>query len=277
MFDLVSELRRQHDEIINPLKISKGLPLDVRYLVSTLDNLATELPLMYRYYGLIFFVADTGKFYYFGKDLTKPLSFSQEIINTIVTNVESVDKLMEIKDHILDGQIVFVKALNANFQKKNTDFIYHSGALTGTRNEILELPDSMKSVGVKFLNTDDNQNYTIELDNSGSKVIVEDKFSRVALPQNGINNKIYKTDGNYFVFFEGNYISLGTSQQQVIVDLIRAGHDSFPNVTNSRDIALEFYIDNQPIHIEAEITQDEIYTMSWKELRNVKVIFKYTK
>ncbi len=79
--------------------VNLNIPIDPRFIISSLDNIDTEIPLNLRYNGLIFFVVDAtvndgtvetleGLLYTFEKDLTKPIPLYDTIIRFIIHQIE---------------------------------------------------------------------------------------------------------------------------------------------------------------------------------------------
>jgi hypothetical protein len=111
--------------------LRRNVPLDCRFIVSSLTNLNNEIPLNLRYNGLIFYVVSTtrnngtdnvamGQFYCFDDDLNNPqplrnkLVYNYEMIfydDTSVTNYTSNVVPVINKSYAIPGRIIWFKKL----------------------------------------------------------------------------------------------------------------------------------------------------------------------
>ena len=84
--------------IFHQLIVNKQKSLDTRLEINSLSTINDELPLKYRYKGLIFFVVDQNKHYLFLSDLTTPLSLSSFISTGDIKGIISTNYSTLIED-----------------------------------------------------------------------------------------------------------------------------------------------------------------------------------
>jgi hypothetical protein len=98
MLQAIEQLRKSNQLQTQSFRVRNNIPVDTRFIIQSLSTIDTELPLKYRYEGLIFFVLDqeifdgvevtgVGVFFCFEADLTKPVPLSEISSRFIVTFV----------------------------------------------------------------------------------------------------------------------------------------------------------------------------------------------
>jgi hypothetical protein len=138
MINSIDQIKKNYKYLPFAYKASNNIPLDTRFIVSSLSTINTEIPLDKRYEGLIFFVLDqtisdgtdvvlTGVLYCFEKDLTKPVAL-HEVANRF--NIKSISgfsnnystifaKLNKTFTNI--GSIIYVQDLDVCLIKYSSD------------------------------------------------------------------------------------------------------------------------------------------------------------
>lgn len=125
-------------DIINNFRLRKNIPVDTRFLISSLANLDIEIPLSLRYPGLITFIPDAtnpngaGVLYYFGNDLTTPLILDDGVYTSSVKSLTIVSEdytnlLADLVDYEIEGNIMYIQPLGIGIIYTSTGWEYFAG------------------------------------------------------------------------------------------------------------------------------------------------------
>lgn len=148
--------RLQSTTINNPFDLRRDVPIDIRFVVNSLKTIDTELPVLNRYVGLLFFDIETKQLYLFEKNTTNYVPIAKAIKDSITTSVtiggsnwlEHLDKLQ-----IPVGQLLYVTNWGITIQKRaNGEYKYHSGDFRiDNTTDFDSIPDEFKVVGTKVI------------------------------------------------------------------------------------------------------------------------------
>ena len=206
--------------------VNLNIPIDPRFIISSLDNIDTELPLNLRYNGLIFFVVDAtvndgtvetleGLLYTFEKDLTKPIPLYDTIIRFIIHQIEissrdysNIDVLLK-KTYSKEGNIVTVKPLGVTYIWYDGKWQYFSGDYyVNTEDEFNTIPKAFREEGaIVWIGSNSTPTKKIILsDKELSNPIIE----LTELPTNITENDRYYLINNYLYYaYNGNMFKIG--------------------------------------------------------------------
>lgn len=206
--------------------VNLNIPIDPRFIISSLDNIDTEIPLNLRYNGLIFFVVDAtvndgtvetleGLLYTFESDLTNPIPLYNTILRFIIHQIEipsrdysNIDALLK-KTYSKEGNIVTVKPLGVTYIWYDGKWQYFSGDYyVNTEAEFNTIPKAFR------------EEETIVWIGSNStptkKIILSDKelsnpiIELTELPTNITENDRYYLINNYLYYaYNGNMFKIG--------------------------------------------------------------------
>lgn len=157
--------------LLDSLKLNKPIPVDSRFMVSSLDVLDIEIPVKYRYPGLIFFVEEVelkvgtgnketlGCYYCFETDVTKykPLHdlSLRYVVHQVVCQPSKYSQLVNIlneKTYSIPGNIVDVKPLGIQVIFDGTTWKYFSGIYNISSDDVWnQIPDELKERNVLVL------------------------------------------------------------------------------------------------------------------------------
>ncbi len=151
-------------EIYHNFQLSKNIPIDNRFLQTSLIKIDDDLPLNKRYPGLIFFVTDSningkvGNFFCFENDLTSYIPFfsisTNQEIKQLDVDEENYNYLNEpLGDAVNDnmafpGSIVTIRPLGISYIFDGTDWLYFLGNYkVSTEAVYYSIPDNLKMPG----------------------------------------------------------------------------------------------------------------------------------
>ncbi len=166
MLTSIEQSRKALEIITKAFKITKNIPLDVRFIVNSLSTLDTEIPMKYRYNGLVFFVVDakindgttivsenkidgtigkgpttgnetlSGILYCFESDLSKPIPLHDLVLRFIIRQIGGYNNnwtnLISDLNHTYAkaGSIINVKDLGISVIFDGNDWKYFNGIYT---------------------------------------------------------------------------------------------------------------------------------------------------
>lgn len=207
--------------------VNLNIPIDPRFIISSLENLDTEIPLNFRYNGLIFFVVDAtkndgtdetleGLLYTFEKDLTKPIPLNETILRFIIHQIEidsrdysNIDALLK-KTYSKDGNIVTVKPLGVTYIWYDGKWQYFSGDYyVKTEDEFKTIPEEFREEGAIVWIGESSVSYV-------KKVILSNKelsnpiIELTELPETVTEDDRYYLINNYLYYsYNGNMFKIG--------------------------------------------------------------------
>lgn len=206
--------------------VNLNIPIDPRFIISSLDNIDTEIPLNLRYNGLIFFVVDAtvndgtvetleGLLYTFESDLTNPIPLYNTILRFIIHQIEipsrdysNIDALLK-KTYSKEGNIVTVKPLGVTYIWYDGKWQYFSGDYyVNTEAEFNTIPKAFREEGaIVWIGSNSTPTKKIILsDKELSNPIIE----LTELPTNITENDRYYLINNYLYYaYNGNMFKIG--------------------------------------------------------------------
>lgn len=207
--------------------VNLNIPIDPRFIISSLSKIDIEIPLNLRYNGLIFFVVDAtkndgtvetlnGLLYTFESDLTKPIPLYDTILRFIIHQIEiasrnyaNIDALLK-KTYSKDGNIVTVKPLGVTYIWYDNKWQYFSG------DYYVESEAEFNTIPVQFREEGSIVWVGPSSGNQVKKVILADKslsnpiIELSQLPATVTENDRYYLINNYLYYsFAGNIFKIG--------------------------------------------------------------------
>ena len=276
MLNMISEMKRQYESIVSPLKLVKGLPIDCRFVISSLNNLNDDIPIAYRYIGLIFFNLEDSKFYFFKSNVNEPIPLDKEIKNSFNFVAETYGDAMANKDNLMNGQIVFIKNLNANFQKLENGLRYISGDVRVTNSQDWSnIPSDAKFPGIEvtLVNSEDaNQNVTYFQTHEGTLQQVDEDLQ--LFPDKPVHGKVYKVNGKYYLVNNENYINIGNQKRTKQINIVK-GKNTITNDFNSEKISITISKNGYKIEYDKyTITENQIVFNSKLQIDNAQIVIE---
>jgi hypothetical protein len=140
-------IKGQTKKVFFNIRLNQQKPYDDRLQLSSLTNLAAELPLAERYAGLMFWVLDIQALYWFEADLTTPLPFFASVSSSVILGIEVADQDYTNLTAVLNatgpslGSVVYVDPLGVAFVWDGSSWKYAWGTYTAdTAAELLAIP-----------------------------------------------------------------------------------------------------------------------------------------
>lgn len=214
-------MENQTKYLFYSLSRNSNNPLDSRLKINSLNNIDEELPVYYRYSGLIFFVIDINKHYLFLNDILTPIALQTLInsgqVNAVISNNYSnlITELNNTTSTI--GSLITVYPLNVTFIFDGINWNYFTGIYNFTTNIQFEtLPLQLRSINKNILIGTVNKIkyiYLSTLDKSTEIInfsvipsILEDNryYEKNGILYYSINNILYKLSEKFY--FIDNYL-----------------------------------------------------------------------
>ena len=131
----ITKYKADAKQIVNNYKITKGIPIDTRYIIQSISDINNDIPFKLRYPGLRFFASDTeitnhegvviktGAFFRFDVDLSTPIldtlfpDVAEIYINFLGTEETEPETYANLLDKLNDlnmyyGMIVHIRPLD---------------------------------------------------------------------------------------------------------------------------------------------------------------------
>lgn len=203
--------------ITHNFKIRKNIPLDSRFIISSISNIDIELPLNLRYNGLIFFVEDAifgtdtvaGKLYCFEADLTTPILLSSLVTKylisfvTVTNNDYSNILTLLNQTYPYPGKLVLIKPLGITVMFDGTSWKYFAGNYSVDNSTVFNtIPVSLREKNRLVIVNGNTQNIILANGSLSPKLIVltnnpptieEDRWYSInGILFYGINNTLYR-------------------------------------------------------------------------------------
>lgn len=209
-----------YDNQTESLYLSNDFPLDKKTRITSLTNLAEEIPLYHRYLGLIFYVIDIKKFYTFKNDINnaETLLADNEITNTFGIYVEQyVDIPTELNKYTTLGKVIFVFPLNVAFYYDGTTWKYYSGIYNLRTNvDLNNLSVNLKNKGSKVIK--DNILYIWNHNNTLSEYVTvtntNDNLVVFNNPALQVEDRYYKHRNQLYRVVSGSLWKIGSKVTQ---------------------------------------------------------------
>lgn len=232
--------------------IDDNLPLDSKNVISSLNNLNTEIPLIHRYYGLWFFNKEDKKFYTYKNSLTTPeLLISDNNVSTIfgITVANYQDLLTQLNLYSALGKLIYIANLDVIFKFNGTNWVYESGMYKfNSSTELNNLPNSLK-----FQNCLVQYNNEIHIFNESLQLVNHVTTTNTTNNLNQFNNDNHLLNNRYFIhrqqlFRNFNNQSYKVGAKQLFIDNITLNNGvTIIHSINVSDIG----VNNNPPYIKA--------------------------
>lgn len=210
------------------LEVTNNIPIDIRFIVSNIENIDNEIPLNKRYPGLQFFVVNktgdeeySGEYYSFQNDLQTVKKLS-EVINNLkyltLSEEETFEDYLDILNsrEYQNGETVYLTDLHILVVKDGSDWKYLSGEyylslLTSWR----FIPESFKKQNVLAFSVEYNYHYLVASDLTlKKKVLVSFDY-----PASYNNFHYYQINGILYYYYNGLY-RVGVKFRLIYLDLV---------------------------------------------------------
>jgi hypothetical protein len=229
-------MKKQVKKIFYSFTINRQTPLDDRIILSSLDNLATELPLNTRYLGQIFWVTDIEDFYCFEADLNNPVNFRQSAIARNIQGITVTDTENGYADLLADlnelqnvplGQVVAVFPLGVAFKWNGTSWSYAFG--------IFNVPDtnSFAQIDASLLATNARVSVNGTLYIVTSALGLSTQLITVQPTGTPENERYYLLNGTLFIGLAGTLYKLGTKSFVAANTTLNIGNSQITHNLNS--------------------------------------------
>lgn len=243
---------KSNKPIYNNFDIRKNIPIDKRFIITSLTEIDQEIPLNRRYDGLVFFVEtsnvsdgtdiiSTGHLYCFESDLTKPIPLHElslrYIIRQITINPEdytNVNNLLN-KTFAKPGSIVMIKPLDIAVIFDGNVWSYFAGNYSVTSDVVFNtIPLNLVNLGNLVISNGIDK--IIKSDNTLSDVIIEVS----ELPLTPEKDRYYSVNGFLYYSLGGNIYSV--SEKFYTKSNLVSGNNEITHTLNSTHIICLFRI-----------------------------------
>lgn len=283
MLTSIEQSRKALEIITKAFKITKNIPLDVRFIVNSLSTLDTEIPMKYRYNGLVFFVVDakindgttivsenkidgtigkgpttgnetlSGILYCFESDLSKPIPLHDLVLRFIIRQIGGYNNnwtnLISDLNHTYAkaGSIINVKDLGISVIFDGNDWKYFNGIYTiNTIEDWNTVPNQLKETNrlVKV----GNENKIILSD----KTLSDEVIKVDSIPDIPENFRFYLINGYLYYSIGGNVYPVSDKIKIFYDTKLIIGDNTFTHNFNSKLLStyclINEAIDNQIIN-----------------------------
>ena len=284
MLTSIEQSRKALEIITKAFKITKNIPLDTRFIVNSLSTLDTEIPMKYRYNGLVFFVVDakinngtttivsenkidgtigkgpttgnetlSGILYCFESDLTKPIPLHDLVLRFIIRQIGEYNNnwtnLISDLNHTYAkaGSIINVKDLGISVIFDGNNWKYFNGIYTINKIEDWNtVPNQLKETNrlVKV----GNENKIILSD----KTLSDEVIKVDSIPDIPENFRFYLINGYLYYSIGGNVYPVSDKIKIFYNTKLIIGDNTFTHNFNSKLLntycLINEAIDNQIIN-----------------------------
>lgn len=234
----VIENKKTTKIILNNFRVSKNIPIDERFLISSLDAIDIEIPLKRRYNGLIFFVVDSvindgvddilsGVLYCFENDLTNPIPLHETVLRHLIYQVSVENENYSELDITLNktfpkpGKTIHVKGLDVVYIYNDTvsTWEYFSGVYKVSSDAIFDMiPNQLKSPG-KLVIVDDGENPMQRKLISENLTLIDEVYVSDDIPTNPEDDHYYIVNGFVYYAIMGSIFKLSDKIFTIDVNL----------------------------------------------------------
>lgn len=220
-------------------------PLDYDFIISSLENIDEELPVVTRYNGQIFFSVLEGKLYHFvneSKDnqtIEDYVCLDEETVYSLVLETEDytnvITELDELFGDIEDktGRRCYIKPLNIMVVNDGDNWVYSGGDYRISSLSVWDtIPVTLMSVGRQV------RVGGVEYYNVGEDFVLEKRYIKAAAFPETLREGVYYEIGDYLYRVTGGYpwkIALKRERQDDPI----VSEESYVIITNI-DISNEF-------------------------------------
>lgn len=284
MLTSIEQSRKALEIITKAFKITKNIPLDTRFIVNSLSTLDTEIPMKYRYNGLVFFVVDakindgtttivsenkidgtigkgpttgnetlSGILYCFESDLTKPIPLHDLVLRFIIQQIGGYNNnwtnLISDLNHTYAkaGSIINVKDLGISVIFDGNNWKYFNGIYTINKIEDWNtVPNQLKETN-KLVKVG-NENKIILSD----KTLSDEVIKVDSIPDTPENFRFYIINGYLYYSIGGNVYPVSDKIKIFYNTKLIIGDNTFTHNFNSKLLStyclINEAIDNQIIN-----------------------------
>lgn len=265
----IAQSRKALELITKAFKITKNIPIDYRFIVSSLNNLDTEIPLKYRYNGLTFFVVDgsvndgttlvgsnkkidgqinvgpttgtktlSGILYTFEEDLTKPIPLHDTVLRFIIRQLTGYNNnwtnLVSDLNHTYAkaGSIVYVQDLGISVIFNGTDWEYFNGIYKINELAAWNTVPAQFKVPNRIVHVGTSDKYTIQIILS-NKTLSNEILVVDSIPATPENWRYYLINGYLYYSIGGNVYPLGDKFKVWYNTSLVVGNNNFKHDFNS--------------------------------------------
>lgn len=284
MLTSIEQSRKALEIITKAFKITKNIPLDTRFIVNSLSTLDTEIPMKYRYNGLVFFVVDakindgtttiisenkidgtigkgpttgnetlSGILYCFESDLTKPIPLHDLVLRFIIQQIGGYNNnwtnLISDLNHTYAkaGSIINVKDLGISVIFDGNNWKYFNGIYTINKiGDWNTVPNQLKETN-KLVKVG-NENKIILSD----KTLSDEVIKVDSIPDTPENFRFYLINGYLYYSIGGNVYPVSDKIKIFYNTKLIIGDNTFTHNFNSKLLStyclINEAIDNQIIN-----------------------------
>ena len=223
---------------------TNNFPLDYDFIISSLENLDEELPVVTRYNGQIFFSVLEGKLYHFVNEsedneiIEDYVCLDEETVYSLVLETEDytniITELDELFGDIEDktGRRCYIKPLNIMAVNDGDSWVYGGGDYRISALSVWDtIPVTLMSVGRQV------RVGGLEYYNVGEDFVLEKRYIKAEAFPETLREGVYYEIGDYLYRVTGGYpwkIAVKRERQDPVVS-----EESYVTITNI-DISNEF-------------------------------------
>lgn len=185
-------------------------PLDYDFIISSLENIDEELPVVTRYNGQIFFSILEGKLYHFVNESENEIiedyvCLDEETVYSLVLETEDytnvITELDELFGDIEDktGRRCYIKPLNIMVVNDGDSWVYSGGDYRISALSVWDtIPVTLMSVGRQV-------KVGVEYYNVGEDLVLEKRYIKAAAFPETLREGVYYEIGDYLYRVTGGY------------------------------------------------------------------------
>lgn len=236
--DALDQMNQSKQEIPNAFKVTKNIPIDVRYIVSKVENIDTEIPLNLRYPGLQFFIIEetdnseyTGDYYFFNTDLETYQKLADYINSKLkyvtLSGEETFSDYLTILNsrNYQNGETVYLTDLHILVVKDGNDWKYLSGEYyLSSITDWNEVPTLFKKQNVLAFSVEANYHYLIANDLTLKEKVLVSSTN----PTSYTNFHYYKINGILYYYYNALYrvgVKFTLKEKDLIIGTIEVTHN----------------------------------------------------
>lgn len=273
--------------ISSSIKINKPIPIDCRYLVSSLAKLDEELPKQYRYTGLIFFVPDSnvnigtgnkanfGIYYCFDNDINTPVPLHDLSLRYIVHQIKDITDYSRLLDRLNSetfskpGNIVDIKDLGIQVIFTGDKWKYFNGKYTlNSIDDWANIPSDLKEPNSVVLTKNDGKQHVInnDLDLTSEVMSVNDESKMSE------NNRFYLLNNTLFYRLNDiNYKLTNNTRIYLNQNLVEGDNELIHSLKTTNCLVQGFY-NNYKIDFDVILFEDKIIIKSGLNLNDCTIL-----
>lgn len=231
----IEENQTNYLPLLNNWKRSKNIPLDQEALISSLENVNTEIRIHTRYPGQTFFSIFENSLYFFDKNLQIRSYPKNNFIYIVIEKTNDIYDYSQLIENLAsykmtDCSFAYIKSLNIILFYNGNEWKYYGGQYTVTNiDEWNTLDISLKETN-KYVLLGGNLKI-ITSDGTLSNEII----TVTELPSNPENNRYYKYLNNLYYSISGTLYKLTSEQTSVFSIITNISKHPYYNDTKNYD------------------------------------------